>query len=39
MDGKTYIDYMCAFGLNLFGYGDEEINGAFIRADAAGSTR
>jgi glutamate-1-semialdehyde 2,1-aminomutase len=31
VDGKTYIDYMCAFGLNLFGYGDEEINEAFVR--------
>jgi glutamate-1-semialdehyde 2,1-aminomutase len=30
VDGKVYIDYMCAFGLNLFGYGDEEINGAFV---------
>ena len=30
VDGKEYIDYMCAFGLNLFGYGDEEINEAFI---------
>ena len=30
VEGKVYIDYMCAFGLNLFGYGDEEINGAFI---------
>ena len=31
VDGKVYIDYMCAFGLNLFGYGDEEINDAFVR--------
>ncbi len=31
VDGKVYIDYMCAFGLNLFGYGDEEINEAFVR--------
>jgi glutamate-1-semialdehyde 2,1-aminomutase len=31
VDGRIYIDYMCAFGLNLFGYGDEEINGAFIK--------
>ena len=30
VDGKEYVDYMCAFGLNLFGYGDEEINAAFI---------
>jgi len=31
VDGKVYIDYMCAFGLNLFGYGDEEINDAFVK--------
>ena len=31
VDGKEYIDFMCAFGLNLFGYGDEEINDAFIQ--------
>jgi glutamate-1-semialdehyde 2,1-aminomutase len=31
VDGKVYVDYMCAFGLNLFGYGDEEINEAFVR--------
>jgi glutamate-1-semialdehyde 2,1-aminomutase len=30
VDGREYIDYMCAFGLNLFGYGDEAINDAFI---------
>ena len=30
VDGKEYIDYMCAYGLNLFGYGDEEINEAFV---------
>jgi glutamate-1-semialdehyde 2,1-aminomutase len=31
VDGKVYIDYMCAFGLNLFGYGDEAINDAFVK--------
>jgi glutamate-1-semialdehyde 2,1-aminomutase len=30
-DGKAYIDYMCAFGLNLFGYADDEIDEAFIK--------
>ena len=30
VEGKDYIDYMCAFGLNLFGYGDPEINEAFV---------
>jgi glutamate-1-semialdehyde 2,1-aminomutase len=31
VDGREYIDYMCAYGLNLFGYGDEEINDAFVK--------
>jgi glutamate-1-semialdehyde 2,1-aminomutase len=31
VNGKVYIDYMCAFGLNLFGYGDEAINAAYVR--------
>ncbi|MFI4934089.1 MAG: aminotransferase class III-fold pyridoxal phosphate-dependent enzyme [Caulobacterales bacterium] len=31
VDGKVYIDYMCAYGLNLFGYGDDEINDAFVK--------
>ena len=30
VDGKEYVDYMCAYGLNLFGYGDDEIDAAFI---------
>jgi glutamate-1-semialdehyde 2,1-aminomutase len=30
VNGKEYIDYMCAFGPNLFGYGDAEIDGAYI---------
>src|SRR5580704_6084060 len=38
VDGKVYIDYMCAFGLNLFGYGDEEINGAFVKQMLATDT-
>lgn len=31
VDGREYVDYMCAFGLNLFGYGDEAINDAFVK--------
>ncbi|QUD90245.1 aminotransferase class III-fold pyridoxal phosphate-dependent enzyme [Phenylobacterium montanum] len=30
VDGVGYIDYMCAFGPNLFGYGDREIDDAYI---------
>ena len=31
VDGRGYIDYMCAYGPNLFGYGHPEINAAFVR--------
>jgi glutamate-1-semialdehyde 2,1-aminomutase len=30
VDGNEYVDYMCAFGPNLFGYGDAEIDDAYI---------
>lgn len=30
VEGRRYIDYMCAFGPNLLGYGHETINRAFI---------
>lgn len=29
-DGNRYVDYMCAYGPNLFGYGHREINRAAI---------
>ena len=29
-DGGKVLDLMCAYGPNLFGYGDEAINAAFI---------
>lgn len=28
VDGNEYLDYICAFGPNLFGYADEEIDAA-----------
>lgn len=28
-DGKRYIDFMCGYGPNLFGYGDAEIDAAY----------
>ena len=31
VDGKPYIDFMCGYGPNLFGYGHRQINDAFIR--------
>src|SRR5580700_11675076 len=38
VDGKKYVDFMCAFGTNLFGYGDEEINAAYVEQMARGDT-
>jgi glutamate-1-semialdehyde 2,1-aminomutase len=29
-DGNQYIDYLCGYGPNLFGYGHEQINAAFL---------
>lgn len=37
-DGNRYLDLMCAYGPNLFGYGDEQIDAAFTRQLAAGDT-
>jgi glutamate-1-semialdehyde 2,1-aminomutase len=38
VDGNGYIDYMCAFGPNLFGYGDAEIDQAYIDQLRVGDT-
>jgi glutamate-1-semialdehyde 2,1-aminomutase len=37
-DGNALLDYMCAYGPNLFGYGRESINAAFIKQLAIGDT-
>ncbi|RKK06246.1 aminotransferase class III-fold pyridoxal phosphate-dependent enzyme [Pseudoroseomonas wenyumeiae] len=37
-DGNEYIDYMCAFGPNLFGYGQPEIEAAADAQRALGDT-
>ncbi len=29
-DGKKYLDFMCGYGPNLFGYANEEIDAAYI---------
>ena len=29
-DGRKYLDFMCAYGPNLFGYADPEIDAAYI---------
>jgi glutamate-1-semialdehyde 2,1-aminomutase len=36
VDGKRYLDLMCAYGPNLFGYGHEGIDRAFVRQLAKG---
>jgi glutamate-1-semialdehyde 2,1-aminomutase len=36
VDGNEVLDFMCAYGPNLFGYGDEGIDAAFTRRLAQG---
>ncbi|MBS0489951.1 aminotransferase class III-fold pyridoxal phosphate-dependent enzyme [Phenylobacterium sp.] len=37
-DGKRYLDLMCAYGPNLFGYGHPEIDAAYVRQLGIGDT-
>ena len=37
-DGRRYLDFMCAYGPNLFGYGQPEIDAAYVRQLGAGDT-
>jgi glutamate-1-semialdehyde 2,1-aminomutase len=37
-DGKRYLDLMCAYGPNLFGYGQPEIDAAYVRQLGLGDT-
>ena len=37
-DGDELLDFMCAYGPNLFGYGDPGINAAFVRQMEIGDT-
>jgi len=37
-DGNEMIDMMCAYGPNLFGYGDAEINAAYVSQMERGDT-
>ncbi|MFI4975017.1 MAG: aminotransferase class III-fold pyridoxal phosphate-dependent enzyme [Caulobacterales bacterium] len=37
-DGNELLDFMCAYGPNLFGYGNAEINAAYIRQLGIGDT-
>src|SRR5689334_23291446 len=37
-DGRRYLDYMCAYGPNLFGYANPEIDAAYVRQLGLGDT-
>lgn len=37
-DGRRYLDFMCAYGPNLFGYAHPEIDAAFVRQLERGDT-
>ena len=37
-DGNELIDFMCAYGPNLMGYGDAEIDAAYVRQLGIGDT-
>ncbi|WP_293899782.1 aminotransferase class III-fold pyridoxal phosphate-dependent enzyme [Phenylobacterium sp.] len=38
VDGRRYLDFMCAYGPNLFGYGQPEIDAAYVRQLGLGDT-
>jgi len=38
VDGNRYLDFMCAYGPNLFGYGHPEIDAAYVRQLSVGDT-
>jgi glutamate-1-semialdehyde 2,1-aminomutase len=37
-DGRRYLDFMCAYGPNLFGYANPEIDAAYVRRLGLGDT-
>jgi len=37
-DGNRYLDFMCAYGPNLFGYGHPDIDAAFTKQLSLGDT-
>ncbi|MCR5880955.1 aminotransferase class III-fold pyridoxal phosphate-dependent enzyme [Phenylobacterium sp. J367] len=37
-DGRRYLDFMCAYGPNLFGYAQPEIDAAYVRQLGLGDT-
>ena len=38
VDGNRYLDFMCAYGPNLFGYAHPEIDAAYVRQLGMGDT-
>ena len=38
VDGRRYLDLMCAYGPNLFGYANPQIDAAFVRQLGQGDT-
>ncbi len=38
VDGNRYLDLMCAYGPNLFGYGQPQIDAAYVRQLGLGDT-
>jgi len=38
VDGRRYLDFMCAYGPNLFGYANPEIDAAYVRQLGLGDT-
>ena len=38
VDGNRYLDFMCAYGPNLFGYANPEIDAAYVRQLGLGDT-
>lgn len=38
VDGNRYIDFLCGYGPNLFGYGHAEINAAYVARMEQGDT-
>ena len=38
VDGNRYLDFMCAYGPNLFGYAHPEIDAAYVRQLGVGDT-
>src|SRR4051794_24452458 len=38
VDGKSYLDFMCGYGPNLFGYGQPEVDATYVDQMRRGDT-